>query len=264
MYRLFALIFSLFVIISCNNLESQTKDVPIIIDLDATSMYYTDREESDFSYSPYNRLYYIGEWQDEIEINSLDGIFPPPPPPLPPPPPPPKNLSEDDLLEFKKEIKSKSEETKPVTRNPRLKKYTYTYNNEQEGYRAAGVGDLKIIVDTSQTVLTPRGESYIVMIQNRSTDTLVIGPPFHINYITEEKNTEKEWIPIQEDFSMMCVTSLVNLTSLIFILPPSEIIISTENFIKGEEEKMETLRLNLNGNFSNEFLGVPQELSLDY
>ena len=103
-------------------------------------------------------------------------------------------------------------------------------------------------------------QSYPVIIENKTSDTLEIGYGEYIPLIIEAKDQNGEWKPIQKPFVYFCGTGMP-----FYFLPPEEILITSCKIFDGDFKT--TLRLVYGWekqNYSNEFSGFIDEGQFEY
>ena len=115
--------------------------------------------------------------------------------------------------------------------------------NIKEKYQAI----LKI-VDTTQLINNRGYKSYPILITNNSNGSVIIGYGNDISVITEAKDTNDIWRPIEQEYVHSCGVGLEYI-----ILPENEVVITSEVIYEGNFST--TLRLKIEDNYSNEFKG---------
>ncbi len=135
------------------------------------------------------------------------------------------------------------------------KEYVFD-ENLKLNYKQVDSADINIRIDTIQIISNNDFEkSYPVIIKNVSNFTLIIGHGEHIPFITEAKDKEGEWKPLQYQYLHRCGNNLKRL-----ILPPNEIVLTSEVVYSGKFETK--LRLRMGKNLSEEFNGFINETQI--
>lgn len=170
---------------------------------------------------------YIGKTKDTIVLSDMFLNQPPAPP----------FLSEIEYEKWYNEIKED-------------KHYQLYFNffKESNNYKSVDSLNLKIWVDTSQTIENKGGISYPVLIYNQNKDTCKVGFGKYIYAILQAKNKNGVWIDIEKRYRYSCAVGEKNI-----ILPPNHILITPVYDYDGDFKT--TLRIKLGNNYSNEYNG---------
>lgn len=173
--------------------------------------------------------YYFGKLTDSISIERYLR------PMLPPPPPPGTDTSEWDF----------------EPRKGNFDNYFLDWMDNRD-FKRRDSANLDISFDTTQIINNDGRKAFPVLIQNKSIDTIYIGYGSQIPLITEAKNKEGQWEPIEERFVYMCGNGLHSI-----ILPPNEFVLTSELIYSGNFRTK--LRIKMGRHYSKEFNGTINE-----
>jgi hypothetical protein len=227
------LIFFIAILFSLNSCESSSKCVvedlnfPLIIDD------LTERDMDSTKVGSINGiqhlLYYIGKEQDTLTVNRrirpLYYI-------------PPFNGEGDYETWFK-------------DGGPGVFGEYFLYTSEKtnlDGIKLSDTLNLLIKVDTTQLINNRGFKSYPVLISNKSESSVVIGYCRDIQLLTEAKDPNGVWRPIEKRYRSECCVA-----GEYIILPNNEIALTSEVIYVGEFNTL--LRLKIKNSYSNEFEG---------
>ncbi len=236
-------IIGLFVIIvSCRNEKKEYLNInkkseafrfPVIIDTSTFSFF--KREATWISTANYELLY-IGKWKDTIY--------------------PDYGLKYYPIQPFPSDFEDTFDYQKIITKN---KMYLYYVDwLAPKKYKHWNMAKISIVVDTTQRVKNDDilahsddlfFEAYPVLIENLDIDTIKIGYGHFLPLITEAKDSSGNWRPIEKDWNYVCGNGVGTI-----ILPPKEIGLSATMIYHGNYST--TLRLRIDSNISNEFIGT--------
>jgi len=233
------------------NVSNSNQNFPIIIDTLQIDKNQFQTKEFGVSSST---ILYIGNESDSILVDhSIKDLIKPP---LPPPPP---SYYEEGHSSYKKDSIKYEEIWKKYAQNTKdRKEISYFVLGEKVTDKKSFFDsiDLEITVDTTQILkhdvskyqMNDYYDGYPIKIKNLSTDTIVIGYESYIPIILQAKDRNDNWKPIEKIYLFSCGNGLRSV-----LLPPNEVVLSSKPLYQGDFKT--TLRVEIGGNFSNEFSG---------
>lgn len=124
----------------------------------------------------------------------------------------------------------------------------FVRRKRQHSYIHRDSANLLIKVDTTQIINSLGRKAFPVLVQNQSADTVYVGYGDEIPIVTEARNTDGTWAPIEKQFVYVCAVGLHAI-----VLPPDEIVMTSQLVYAGNYSTQ--LRIKLGNNYSNAFSG---------